>query len=58
MGAAVDSATCRDVVIDQVSSVGTLALNIATLGSSSGATSAATAAKGAAKLSKLRKQLE
>ncbi len=57
MGAAADSASCRDAVIDQVSSVGTLALNIATLGSSSGATKAATGAKSAAKLSKLRKQL-
>lgn len=57
MGAAIDSASCRDAVIDQVSSVGTLALNIATLGSSSGATKAATGAKSAAKLAKLRKQL-
>jgi hypothetical protein len=57
MGAAADSASCRDAVLDQVSSVGTLALNVATLGSSSGATKAATGAKSAAKLSKLRKQL-
>ena len=37
--------------------MGTLALNIATLGSSSAATKGATAAKSAARLGKLRKQL-
>ena len=57
MGAAVSSKACASVIIDQVTSVGTIALNIATLGSSGGATTAANAAQGASKLAKLRQQL-
>ncbi len=57
MGAAISSKACASVIIDQVTSVGTIALNIATLGSSGGATTAANAAQGASKLAKLRQQL-
>lgn len=39
MGAAVDSSTCAKMVFDQVTSVGNLALNIATLGASMGSAS-------------------
>lgn len=56
MGAAKDSKTCGQIIFDQVSSVGELALNVATLGSSSGATAAAKGAKTAAELSTLRKK--
>lgn len=38
MGAAKDSATCAKIIFSQVASVGQMAMNIATLGSSSGAT--------------------
>ena len=53
MGSAVNSKACASVIIDQVTSVGTIALNIATLGSSGAVTSAA---KGATRLAKLRQQ--
>jgi hypothetical protein len=58
MGAAVDSRTCANTVFNQVSSVGNLALTVATLGSSSGATTAAKGANNARKLNKLRKQFK
>ena len=53
MGAAKDSQTCKDTIIDQVSSVGQVALTIATAGSSTAATGTANAAKSAGKLAKL-----
>jgi hypothetical protein len=44
MGAAKDSATCGKIIFDQVSSVGMMAINIATLGSSGAATTASKSA--------------
>jgi hypothetical protein len=58
MGAAKDKATCASIVFGQVSSVGTLALTVATLGGSSAATSAATSAEKAGKLAELKKKFE
>ena len=54
MGAAKDSKTCATVIFNQVSSVGTIALNIATLGSSGAATTAVKTATTAGKLSKMK----
>jgi len=58
MGAAKDSTTCAKIIWDQVSSVGTLALNIASLGSSAAATEGASAATKAAELSSLQKKFQ
>jgi hypothetical protein len=52
MGAATSSSVCASIIFDQVSSVGEMALSIATLGSSSAATGAADAAE----LSTMRKK--
>jgi len=57
MGAAIDSKACAETIFSQVSSVGQIALNIFTLGSSGAASSAANAAKSVGKISKLKKQL-
>ena len=54
MGAAKDKKTCSTVIINQISSVGTIALNIATLGSSGAATTAVKTASTAGKLSKMK----
>ena len=50
MGAAKDSKTCAKQIFDQVSSIGQVALTIATAGSSAGASGAANAGKNAGKL--------
>ena len=50
MGAAKDSSACRGIVLDQVSSVGQVALTIATAGSSGAATAGSNAATKAGKL--------
>jgi len=55
MGAAKDSKTCAQIIFNQITSVGTLALNIATFGTSGGATAGANAATKAAELSSLQK---
>jgi hypothetical protein len=47
MGAAKDGSTCTNMIFDQVSSVGNLALSVATLGASSAAKLATNAAKAA-----------
>lgn len=57
MGAAKNSKVCADTIIGQVTSVGQIAMNIATLGTSGAATGAANAAKNIAKVGKLKKQL-
>ncbi len=57
MGAAVDSKVCAETIFNQVASVGQLALNIATFGTSSGAASAANAGKNAGKAATLTKKL-
>lgn len=57
MGAAVDSKTCRDAIIGEVTSVGQLAISIATMGSSTAAAAASNAAKGASKIATLTKKL-
>jgi hypothetical protein len=54
MGAAKDKSTCGSITSGQIMSVGTLALNVATLGASSGATTAAKASSNS-KLVKLFK---
>lgn len=54
MGAAKDSTTCASVIVGQVTSIGCLALNIATLGSSGAATTAASSAEKAGKLAKIK----
>ena len=55
MGSAKDSLTCAKIVFDQVTSVGEVALFVASLGSSSGGTAGAKAGKNAGKLAKLKK---
>jgi hypothetical protein len=50
MGAAKDSKTCEEIIFNQVSSVGSLALNIASLGSSGAATNAGGSALKAKKI--------
>lgn len=56
MGAAVDSSTCAKMVFDQVTSVGNLALNIATLGASMG--SASNVANSLTDMNQLRQQFD
>ena len=58
MGSAKNSAACRDAVIGQVSSVGQLAMNVGTLGTSSAASTGANAAKNAGKIAGLKKKLD
>jgi len=58
MGAATDSKTCANIIFDQVSSVGELALNIATFGSSNAATKAGTTTKNLVKQSAILKKLQ
>ena len=57
MGSAKTKKACAEVIIGQVASVGQIAANIATFGSSGSATAAAGAAKNAAKIGKLKQQL-
>jgi len=57
MGAAKDSKTCTSVIIDQVASVGQIAVNIATMGSSTGIAAAKNAAVGASRIATLTKRL-
>ena len=54
MGAAKDLKTCASIVFNQVSSVGKLALTIATLGESSAVTEAEMSSGNASKLAKLK----
>ncbi len=56
MGAAKDRKTCASIVFGQVSSVGTMAMNIATMGGSGAATAAASSEEKASRLAKLKKQ--
>ena len=58
MGAAKDKKTCRGAITDQITSVGEVALNVVTLGSSAGATEAANAAEDAGRLAELRKEYQ
>lgn len=62
MGAAKTSTICADIIFDQISSVGQMALKIAsmvlTAGGSAAATSGTTAAANAAKISELKSQLD
>jgi hypothetical protein len=58
MGAAVSSAVCAETIVNQIASVGQMAINIATLGSSGAASSAAGAAKNAGKIAQLKGQLD
>ena len=58
MGAAKDSKICAETIFSQVSSVGQIAVNVATLGSSGAASGAANAAKNVGKIAKMKKQLE
>jgi len=51
MGAAKDSSTCASIIFNQISSVGSLALNVFTLGTSGAATAGAEAATKASELS-------
>ncbi|MFK8015709.1 MAG: DM9 repeat-containing protein [Gammaproteobacteria bacterium] len=54
MGSSTTSGKCAEIVFDQVSSVGQMALTIGTLGTSTGATAAANTGKSATRLAKLR----
>ena len=56
MGAAKNKKTCGGIIFDQVTSVGSVALEVATLGSSAAVTDAAETPEKAAQLSKLRQQ--
>ena len=58
MGAAKDSKTCANIILDQVTSVGELALNIATLGSGNAATKAGTTTKNLVKDSAILKKIQ
>ncbi|MBI1890665.1 MAG: DUF3421 domain-containing protein [Burkholderiales bacterium] len=58
MGSAKDSTTCASIIFDQVSSVGSLAITVATLGSSSAAQSGANSASKAGKLAELKKKYD
>jgi len=58
MAIAKDEKTCKDTTVSQMTSVGTLAMTIFTLGTSTAANSAKTAAVGASQISKLGKKLE
>jgi len=57
MGAAKDKKVCGEIIVGQISSVGQIAMNIATLGSSSAATAGANAAKNVGKIASLKKKL-
>ena len=56
MGAAKDSSACAETIIGQISSVGEMAINIATFGSAKAATAGATSAAKASRLAKLKSQ--
>lgn len=56
MGSASTDAYCASVVVDQMYSVGQMAMTVATLGTSAAATGTANTAAKAGKLAKLRKQ--
>jgi hypothetical protein len=56
MGAAKDSTTCATTIFSQVSSVGQMAIFVASLGTSSGGSEAANAAQTAGRLAKLKEQ--
>ena len=58
MGAAKDSTTCASTVFSQVSSVGQMAMFVASLGTSSAGTQSAGAAQSAGRLAKLKAQYE
>ena len=57
MGAAIDKKTCAKIIVNQISSVGSIALNIATLGSAGAATTAVKTASSAGKLSKIKQMV-
>lgn len=56
MGAAKNKKTCGGIIFDQVTSVGSVALEVATLGTSAAVTDAAETPEKAEKLAQLRKQ--
>ena len=56
MGAASSSSKCAETIVGQISSVGEMAINIATFGSSAAATKGATSAAKASRLAKLKAQ--
>ena len=56
MGAAKDSKICAAIKFDQVASVGQMAVNIATLGSSSPSNTALNAARKAGKIAELKEK--
>jgi len=58
MGSAKDKKACRSAIADQVMSVGELAINVATLGTSSAVTEAAEGPEKAREISKLEKMYE
>ena len=58
MGAAKDKKTCRSAITDQIMSVGEVALNVATLGTSAAATETANVAENAGRLAELRKEYQ
>jgi hypothetical protein len=58
MGAAKDSATCASVIFSQVTSVGQMAIFVASLGTSSAGSSAAGGAESASKLAKLKEKFQ
>lgn len=58
MGAAKDSYTCGSIIWDQVSSVGGMALSIATMGSSAAISKAATAGKTLERIAEMKKKFE
>ena len=58
MGAAKDDATCAQIVFDQVSSVGQMAIFVGTLGTSSAGTAAAGGVKSATRLARMKKDYE
>ncbi|MGH7868503.1 MAG: hypothetical protein ACREP9_12980, partial [Candidatus Dormibacteraceae bacterium] len=58
MGAAKDDETCASITINQISSVGQLAMSVATLGTSMVATKAATATKSTGTFAQLKQQYD
>ena len=56
MGSAKTSKACAEVIVGQVASVGQIAVNVATFGSSGSATAAAASAKNVGKIAKLKQQ--
>lgn len=58
MGSAVSKKVCGEIIVGQITSVGQIAVNIATFGSSGAASGAANAAKNVGKIAQLKKKLQ